>query len=221
MERRISKLLVVPFLLLPLAGRARAQEYRNDAAWYGGGVLFGDLNAGAAGGGTSVKPETGWNVGITGQHWASSGRVGFRVNGSYTNRPVDFPDRTRNIGITMADAGFVLRFLPATAGQTVAPYIGAGAGIVYYGFGAGPRIIFPEANAVYEGNDHVNFAAVGTFGFDIRTNLKWDGNPIGIRLEGQDHWVPKSPLEPISGGDFNAVHNFQVNLGVYSGFGIR
>ncbi|MBX6363876.1 MAG: hypothetical protein IRZ00_08415 [Gemmatimonadetes bacterium] len=220
MKRRILNLLLVPLLLLPLAGRARAQEYRNDATWYAGGVLFGDLNAGHLAT-TKVKPETGWNVGITGQHWASSGRVGFRVNGSYTNRPVDFPDRTRNIGVTMADAGFVLRFLPATEGRSVAPYVGVGAGIVYYGFGAGPRMVFPEAGAVYEGDDHVNFAVAGSFGFDIRTNLKWDGNPVGFRLEAQDHWVPKSPLDPINGGDFNAVHNVQINLGVYSGFGIR
>lgn len=219
MEPRIGTILLLPLLLLILLAAAlNAQEYRGDAAWNVGGVHFGTMNSGAGTSTTTLAPSSGWIVGLQATQWWGSGHVGGRLNGAFTSRPFPLPGSRRNVAVSMADADLVLRFLPAAATRTVSPYVALGGGFVYYGLGAGPQLAPDGAGATYDGKDHVQAAAVGSFGFDVLTHMRWGDNPVGFRLEGTDH-MTKSPFKPVAGGDFSAVHNVRVSLGVFSGIG--
>ncbi len=206
-------------MLLAAALPAGAQTYSSSASYNAGAIFFGKWNKASSAGTIALSPAAGWVVGLQAEKWLGSGQLGLRFEGAYTHRPLELPEgRDRNLAIGLGDAGLVLRLLPVAATPTVTPYLSAAAGFIYYGLGAGSELLFPTANARYEGGNHLEPAAVGAFGFDIPTSLRWDGDPVGIRLEGSDV-VARSPLRPISGASFGPVHNFRVVLGVYAGVG--
>ncbi len=204
--------------LVVMAAPAAAQDYSSTVDYYGGAIFFGKWN-GSGSGTFAMQPSAGWVVGLQAEKWLGSGQLGLRFNTAYTKRPLSLPEgRDRNLAIGLGDVGLVLHLLPVSSGPTVAPYLSVGGGFVYYGLGAGEPILFPTANAKYEGGGHLEPAAAGAFGIDIPTGLRWDEDVVGVRLEVGDH-VTRSPLKPITGSDFSPVHNVRVLLGIFAGVG--
>lgn len=213
-------------VLLCAATPALAQDHRHAAGFNAGGIYFTPFNPSPTGleGGSAadLALDPSWTVGLQAERWWGSGRVGGRINGALGQSPFSAPDRpTRDIGYWLADAALLLRFLPAEPGRSVAPFISAGAGVVKYRLGSGEPVQFPGAGAVFHGDDRVLFAVTGGLGFDIRTPLSWDGEPIFVRLEGTDHVALESPFrEPDTGDRYGVVHNARVTLGLFTGFGL-
>jgi hypothetical protein len=208
---------IVALAAAPAAASAQ-QDYRFGAGYNAGAAWFTSLNSGA-GAADDIELDLGWLIGLQFEQWLGSGRVGVRLNGALTERPLQIPAGARDVGVWMLDADLMLRFAGADSTRKVNPFLSAGAGVVRYGLGRGDFVNFPEANAAYSGNDKPRFAAVGGLGIDFMTGWRWDGNPVGIRVEGVDHFVLKSPFEPLGGGDFSAIHNVRLVIGLFSGFG--
>jgi hypothetical protein len=203
---------------------AWGQAYRFGAAWNAGGAWFSPLNGGAAGAAGAVAQDLtfdpGWIAGLQFEQWFGSGRIGWRVNGAISERPLVSPGGKRDIGLWLADADVLLRLLPAAPERTVNVFLSAGAGFVDYKLGSGGAVVWESAGASYDGNEKARFAAAGGLGIDVLTGLRWDGEPIGIRFEVVDHVVLKSPFASLSGSDFDPIHNVRFVIGAFTGFGM-
>lgn len=198
---------------------AAAQDYGWAAGYNAGGVLFTPLNEN--GGGFEIKPATGWIVGLQFERWLGSGRIGLRVNGAITERPLELPAGVDpDIAIWMADADVLLRLLSADPGRSFNMFLSLGGGAVRYKLGDGDFLNFEGANASYPGNDRPRWSVNGGLGFDILTGWRWDDGPVGIRVEAVDHVALDSPFSPIAGDDFSPIHNLRVVIGAFTGFGV-
>jgi hypothetical protein len=205
---------------LSAATPAAAQDYRFGAGWNVGGAWFSPLNTGASGQADDLKLDPGWIVGLQFEEWLGSGRLGLRANGALSERPLTTPDDKRDIGFWLLDADVMVRFLPADADRRVNLFLSAGAGLARYALGRGGSVVWQSAEASYDGNPKIKFAAAGGLGIDVLTSLRWDDEPIGIRFEVVDHVVLKSPFAPLSGGDFDPIHNVRFVIGAFTGFGL-
>lgn len=223
MVRLSDRVLTGPGLALALAiaaSPATAQDYRFAAGWNAGGAWFSSLNAGGVGAADDLSFEPGWIAGLQFEQYFGSGRIGLRANGALTERPLETPGEKKDIGMWMVDADMLLRLLPATADRTVNVFLSVGAGLVKYKLGGPGSVVWESANASFDGEDGAQFAVAGGLGFDILTSLRWDGEPIGIRIEAVDHFVLESPFAPLDGGDFDPVHNVRLVIGAFTGFGV-
>lgn len=207
------------------ADDAAAQDYRYAASYNAGAIWFSPLNPSAPSvEGTApgdIELGLGWVIGLQAEKWFGSGRVGARLNGALTERPLTLPGRPdRDIGVWLLDADLLLRLAPATPNRMVSPFISAGVGVIRYKLGEGSLQSYPDAGAVYDGNDDPRLMGTAGLGFDILTALEWDRQPVGFRLEVVDHVAIDSPFHEIGGDRFGLVHNVRVVLGVFSGFGV-
>ena len=213
-------------LAIALPTAVAGQDHRNAAGFNAGGVYFTQLNPspGSIDGGAArdLTLDPSWVIGLQFEQWYGSGRIGARLNGALTQSGLEVPGRSpRDIGFWLADAAVLLRLLPAESGRGVAPFVSAGAGLVKYKLGDGDVLQYTPSAAVFDGDDRPRFAVTGGLGFDIRTGMNWDGEPIYVRLEGTDHVALNSPLRELAGGDrYGLVHNVRVTLGVFTGFGV-
>jgi hypothetical protein len=205
--------------LLAAASPAAAQDYEWAAGYNAGGVWFSAMNEGA-GTGSELALDPGWIMGLQFERWLGSGRLGVRVNGALTERPLPLQGSTPDIGVWMADVDLLLRLLSPEPERTFNVFLSAGGGGVRYKLGSGDFLNLNEANASYPGNDKARWAATGGLGADFLTSWRWDEQPIGVRFEVVDHVTFKSPFTPISGGDFSAIHNVRFVIGLFSGFGV-
>ncbi len=218
----VSTALLLAVAALAAANPAAAQDYRFGAGWYVGGAWFSPLNGGATGTADDLKFDPGWMAGLQFEEWlGTTGRLGIRVNGAVSQRPLSTPDGKRDIGLWLLDADFLIRFLPADADRLVNVFFSGGAGLARYSLGRGSSVVWESADASYDGNPSVQLAAAGGFGVDALTPLTWDDEPIGVRFELVDHVVFNSPFDPISGGGFDPIHNIRFVIGVFTGFGLR
>ncbi len=187
---------------------ALAQDHNLTGGYGGGGISFGALNPGA--GGTELTMDAGWLVTVFGEHWMGARRVGVRVHGGFTQRPLQVPEQTRDIATWMVDGTLLLRPLPAIEGRTVAPFLSLGGGIISYGLGTGGEIAYPDANAVYGGDDEVQPTVVGGVGIDVLPRgVSLFGTPLGLRLEVADHVTLRSPFRDLEGGTLGPIHNIR------------
>jgi hypothetical protein len=216
--------LILAVLLAAGGTDLAAQDYRFGAAYYAGGVYFTPLNpsAGSFEGASAhdIKLDPGWLVGLQFEQWFGGGRIGARLNGAFTERPIDLPGDNRQIGVWLADADLMLRIISPGPRNIVAPYISVGAGVVRYKLGRGNVLAYPPANAIYTGDDDPRWAGAAALGFDILTSWMWDDAPIGIRVEIADHVTLDSPFSEANGDNFASIHNVRVVLGLFSGFGV-
>jgi hypothetical protein len=204
--------------LAAAAAPAAAQDYGWAAGYNAGGVWFSPLNEG--GSGSELKLDAGWIMGLQVERWLGSGRVGLRVNGALTERPLPLAGRSPDIGIWMADAGVLLRLMPATPERAFNMFLSASGGAVRYKLGNGNFVNLDAADASYPGDDDPRWAVAAGLGADFITAWQWDNQPIGLRFEVVDHVAVKSPFNQISGGDFSPIHNVRFVIGVFSGFGV-
>lgn len=223
MVRGMDRVLTGTGLTLALAFMAAptaAQDYRFAAGWNAGGAWFSSFNAGAGGGADDLSFDPGWIAGLQFEQYFGGGRIGLRANGALSERPLEVPGDKRDIGLWMVDADILLRLLPATSDRTVNAFLSAGAGLVKYNLGGPGIVLWESAGASFDGDDGAQFAVTGGFGIDIVTSLRWDGAPIGIRIEAVDHFLLDSPFAPLDGGDFDPVHNVRFVIGAFTGFGV-
>ena len=206
------------------ATTAEAQDYRFAAAYNAGAAYFTPFNGGASGPDGSLASEisldAGWIVGLQFEQWLGSGRTGWRINGALTERPVALPGGSRDVGLWFADFDLLLRLFPATPDRRVNAALSLGAGMVRYKLGDGDPLFFESANASYAGDDDVRFVGAGGLSVDVLTSWLWDGDPVGIRIEIMDHVALDSPFKPISGSDFDPIHNVRLVIGAFAGWGI-
>lgn len=214
-----SSLAAVLLLAIAIPDNVAAQDYRFGAHWNVGGSYFTPMNAN--GNGSDIKLDPGWIAGVQFEQWLAGGRFGWRLNGALTERPIDLPADSRDIGVWLADFDLMARLLPAEPDRTFNIFVSAGAGLIQYRLGDGEFLDFIPADAAYDGDDSARFTAVGGIGFDYITTWSWDGDPIGIRFEAVDHVALKSPFDPLSGGgDFSPIHNLRFVIGAFTGFGL-
>jgi len=216
MRNVICTLAAAATLALNANGTA-AQDYRFAAAWNVGGTYFTPLNSGGSST-TDIKLDPGWIVGLQFEQWLGTGRFGWRVNGALTQRPLSLPGPSRDIGLWFADFDFLARLLPAEPDRTFNMFVSAGAGAIQYRLGDGEFLSFVNADAAYNGDDAPRFVVAGGLGADFLTALRWDGDPIGVRVEVVDHVAISSPFEPLSGGDFSPIHNVRLVIGAFTGW---
>jgi len=210
--------LVLALAVTAAAGDAAAQDYEWAASWNAGGTYFTALNTDS--GAEDLTFDPGWIMGLQFERWLGGGRIGLRANGAITERPLELDGDSRGIGIWMLDADVLLRLMPARPERTVQAYLLAGVGAVRYKLGRGDFLNIDDSNATYPGDDDARLAAVGGFGIDFLTGWRWDGDPVGIRVEVADHLVFESPFAPIAGDDFGPIHNVRLVIGAFTGFGL-
>ncbi|MGH7500912.1 MAG: hypothetical protein ACREL7_04060 [Longimicrobiales bacterium] len=197
----------------------QAQDYRFAASYNAGAAWFSPLNSGA-GARSDVAFDIGWIMGLQFEQWLGSGRTGWRINGALTERPIGLPGGDRDVGMWFADFDLLLRLLPASPDRRVNATLSLGAGLVRYKLGDGDPLFMTAANASYDGDDGPLFAPTGGLSIDVLTGWRWDGDPVGLRLEVVDHVALDSPFQPIGGGDFSPVHNVRFVLGAFTGWGL-
>lgn len=207
-------------LALATSPAAAQQDYSWAAGFHAGGVYFTAMNEG--GGAALLEMEPGWIVGAQAERWfgVTRGHVGLRVNGGVTQRPLEMSGTTRDIGVWMVDAEFLLRMLPASPNGRFNIFLSAGGGLVNYRLGEGEALEFGDANAFYAGSETPRWAVAGGLGFDVITGSWWDSQPVGLRVEAVNHMVFDSPFAPIDGDSFAPIHNVRLVLGLFSGFGV-
>lgn len=179
---------------LTVATPATAQEHAVAAGYGAGFIQPGAFNPGVAG--TDLSMDAGWVITIFGEGWhIADGRVGARLNGAFTRRPLQLGEESRDIAMLAADASIVGRLLPATPDNTMAPFVSVGGGIVRYGLGRGVPLQFPESGVVYPGESEIRWALVGGAGVDIMpAGFRISDTPLGIRIEVANHMVLRSPI---------------------------
>jgi hypothetical protein len=208
----LRRALLLASLLLPAASAALAQDH-DTAAGYGAGFLSpGRLNPGA--GGTDLALDAGWVLTAFGETWhAAGGRVGARLNGAFTQRPLQVAGESRDISTWMADASLLLRLLPPREGRVVAPFVSGGAGIIHYGLGRGVPSPFPDEGVLYPGDAERQVTLVGGAGLDVVPGgFRAFGTPLGVRLEVADHVALRSPFRTLDGGRLGPIHNLRFGV---------
>ncbi|HSJ24312.1 MAG TPA: hypothetical protein VK929_06585 [Longimicrobiales bacterium] len=198
--------------LLLMAAPAAGQDH-NNAAGYGAGFLLpGAFNPGASG--SELAMDAGWVATAFGEAWhVAGGRLGARLNGMFSQRPLQVGEENRDINTFAADASIIARLLSPTPGNAFAPFVSAGGGIVRYGLGRGMELDFPEAGVTYPGDDEIQWALVGGAGFDILpAGFRVGGNPLGIRVEVADHVVLRSPFRGTDGERLGPIHNIRAGI---------
>jgi hypothetical protein len=218
---RIGSYMIKPQRILGVLGivaalaatPALAQDFDGSVGYGGGGIWFSDFNAGSPG--IPLALEAGWVAAGHIEHWIDRGRFGGRVNGAFSRRPLDTAGESRGIHTWIVGGDLLLRLFSASPGRSVAPFIGAGAGMVSYGLGSGGAVILSPEQARYPGDTDRQFSVSGAFGIDVLPSFTILGTPSGIRIEVIDHVALKSPFTPIdSGAAFDPVHNVRVSIGL-------
>lgn len=206
----LRRALLVSAAILGMAVSPALTQDHNTVSGFGAGLVsFGALNPGA--GGAELALDAGPVVTIFGEGWMYGGRVGMRLNGAFTQRPLQFGEETRDLATWMADVSLALRPLPAAEGRPVLPFVSAGVGAINYGFNQGPRRDFPDSNAFYPGDNERQLTVVGGAGLDIIPGrVELFGTPLGLRLEVADHVALRSPLRGQEDERLGPVHNIRV-----------
>jgi hypothetical protein len=198
-------------LLAMAAAPVLAQDHSTAAGYGGGFVNFGALNPDA--GAEELLMDAGWIMTAFGETWhVAGGRMGARLNGAWTQRPLDLGgDDIRDINTWMLDASLLLRLLPPRPGGGVAPFLRAGGGLIHYGLGTGPPQFYTEQGVVYSGDDQMQWTAVFGGGIDIVPGgLRIGGTPLGLRVEVADHVVFRSPFRGIDDdARLGPIHNLR------------
>lgn len=200
-------------LVVLLAGSASAQEHSGAVGYGAGGVWFSPFNRGA--GGSTLDLGPGWVLSGHLDQWLGGGRLGGRLGGTYSQRPLDGAGERRDINVWTATASAMLRVLPPRPGGRWSPFVAAGAGLVSYGLGRGIPVVVPEAATVYPGGGERQLAGVVGVGLDLFPRLAWHEVPLGVRVELADHMTRESPFERLGGGAYGPVHNVTLTVGIH------
>jgi len=208
--------LVAGLLLAP--SDAEAQRYGTfGAGWAAGASYVTDVNPDASADAFAVTPETGFVMGLYVDSWlGSTHRVGLRTQASYQQPRFDWEDGRRSIDAGSADLSLLIRPISPDDGN-VLPYLAGGAGIIWYDLGTGGTTVFPDAEAMHDGDSRILPTGVIAVGVDVPIDMRWNRLPVSLRLEAADHITINSPLKRTADGErHGAVHHFRFTVGLYS-----
>jgi hypothetical protein len=202
---------VVASLVLA-ASPSLAQDHTTAAGYGIGFIRPGALNPGAPG--AELALDAGWVATAFGETWhVADGRMGARLNGAFTQRPLQVGEEARDINTWMLDASVIVRLLPPAEENVVNPFLSAGGGLVRYGLGRGAQLFLPEAGVTYAGDDEVQWALVGGAGLDITPpGFRLGAAPLGIRLEVANHVVLRSPFRGADDERLGPIHNIRAGI---------
>ncbi|MBW3553647.1 MAG: SPOR domain-containing protein [Gemmatimonadetes bacterium] len=184
-------------LIALLAVPAAAQSHRAALGLGGGWSQPGDITPGLA---SSTTLEPGWVAGLQLETWPGSGRVGFRLGGSFMERSLQEDPASRYAGLT-ADLSLLLRILPAGRGRWVAPYLAVGGGATGYASLEGSA----PFGSVYGDDPVVRALAIAGGGFDLLPS-----GVIGLRVEAVDRIMLPSIGEGPEAEGLPAVHGPEI-----------
>lgn len=191
----LSATLAVLFLATPAAG----QTHKVAISLFGGGATYSNM---ASGSGAHISMEKGWLTGA--QVEVPFGRLGLRLNGSYTDRPL-VVDSPVDLNVFTMDLDVMLRVLPPARGRLFEPYVAVGAGAAMYKLGPSAA----NTGVQISGGGSVQRPTVmGALGTDIGSG------PVAFRLELSDILDLHSPLLNASGSAYGPVHHMAVSAGV-------
>jgi hypothetical protein len=202
-----------------LAAPVAAQDH-NVAAGYGAGYLQpGAFNPGVSG--TELSMDGGVVGTVFGEVWhVAGGRLGARLNAALTRLPLPIGEETRDLSTFAVDASIIARLLAPVPGNTVAPFVSIGGGIVNYGLGRGSLLEFPDAGVFYPGENNIQWAVVGGAGVDILpAGFQLGDTSLGIRLEVANHMVLRSPFRGLDNERLGPIHNLRAGISLI-GFGV-
>jgi hypothetical protein len=202
---RAIRIVLAAGLLLAAAAPAGAQDHDGTIGYGGGGIWFGDLDPAG-----QVVLGAGWLADAHIERWYGR-RIGVRLHGAFTQRPLQMPESAPTINTWMADGALLLYLLPSRPGRAVAPFVSAGGGVVAYGLGRGSPLQVGE-DLVYRGDEDRQPSALAGFGLDLFPDWNWFDTRVGVRLEAADHVVLRSPFRSAAGETFGPVHNVRVTL---------
>jgi len=216
MQQRLRNLVVAIAVLtagaLLAPAESSAQESIISAGIGGGMVWFGDLNQPTEEL-TPVGLGDGWIVtGKVEQRW---GVIGARGSIGYTRQPIQGVGDAPGVDAWTGDVGLVIHPL-ARAGEElgVSPFGTAGIGFARYGFGRGEPVLFPEAGAMYPGDDQARLAWTAGGGIDFPLPLPAAMPPTALRIEFQQQTVPRSHFTALDGERHGSVHNRRITIGL-------
>ncbi|MEJ2215339.1 MAG: SPOR domain-containing protein [Gemmatimonadota bacterium] len=194
-RRTLSATLAVLFLATPAA----AQTHKVAVSLFGGGTTYTNM---ASGSGGSISLQNGWLTGA--QVEVPFGRLGIRLNGSYTDRPLSV-DSAVNLNVFTMDLDVMLRVLPPTPGRLFDPYVALGAGAAMYKLGPSASTTGVQISGGGSVQRPTVMAALGT---DIGSG------PVAFRVEMSDILDLHSPLLNASGSAYGPVHHIAASAGV-------
>ncbi|MGD2070948.1 MAG: hypothetical protein PVI57_19920 [Gemmatimonadota bacterium] len=199
---------------------AQAQSYAGSVGWSVGAVTTTALNDGAEAE-LQLEPGLAPSLALYADRWWGRGLVGTRVQFSGATQEMDWQQGPRDIAVYTADLSLLLRLGAPSPGRSLLPYVGAGIGGVWWLLGNGATTTFPDAGAAYSGEESFKLAVVGSAGIDFVTPLRWDTDPVVVRLEARDAVQLRSPLEPLGtdAEDFGMIHNIRLSIGFHTGIG--
>lgn len=208
----------VAFAGMPEA--AEAQTHRSAFGLNGGGSWFSEMNRGADAADLTLQP--GWIAGAQLERWFGNARIGLRLNGNFTDRPLRLSNgETETFGSMntwFGDLDLMARILSPRPDRTFAPFVSLGFGLVHYD---PPRanVEVEEANAIFRGDFQTQLAGVVGLGTDIFPGWQVGAMPLMFRLEAANHFTPESAWRNLETNErFGEVHNVRLTAGLHAMF---
>lgn len=194
-RRTLSAAIAVLISVTPAA----AQSHKVAVSLFGGGATFSNM---ASGSGSIIRMQNGWLTGA--QAEVPFGRLGLRLNGSYTDRPL-MVDSPVDLSVFTIDLDLMMRLLPPRPDRLLSPYVALGGGAVLYKLG-------PSATStgvqVSGGGSVQRPTIMGALGLDIGSG------PVAFRVELSDVLELHSPLLDASGSAYGPVQHVAASAGV-------
>jgi cell division septation protein DedD len=200
--RRTLRGFIAPAIWMALAALpVEAQSYRTAVGVMGGWSTSGDLTPGL---GFETVLEDGWTAGAQLELWPWTGRMGFRLSGTFASRGLE--GTSRSFTVDAADLGLMVRLLRADRDRVIAPFVAVGAGGIRYRAETHQP---PLGDGEFGDDPVLRLTVVPSLGVDLFTR-----SIVGLRLEVVDQVVfPGVGTSPLTEGLLR-VHNPGVRAGV-------
>ncbi|HKJ93662.1 MAG TPA: SPOR domain-containing protein [Longimicrobiales bacterium] len=202
------RILSVTLAVLIHAAPAAAQTNKVGISLFGGSATYSNM---ATGSGSIVRMTDGWLGGM--QLEVPFGRLGLRLNGTYTDRSI-MNSTPVNLNVYTADLDLMLRLLKPKPGRMFAPYIALGGGGVLYNLGS-TTTTTTLGGETYGPDPVWRPTVMGALGFDIGPG------PVALRLEMSDILDLHSPLQDAGGSAYGPVQHVAVSAGLSFRIGSR
>lgn len=223
--------LLAAVLAAPAAAQQKSWGLGVHGAYFKSGTL-------AQGGNTQLQMDNDRAIGGHLEKWFGSGRMGLRLDASYTTTPwiLDFDEDANgtpsasaqsilssygDVGIWLADADLMLRILSPKIDRRFAPFLSLGGGFVRWDNNQSDTqgefdLRVPEADVQIYGYAQSEPAITGSIGTDFFLSRS-----VALRLEAKDYYNPNSPYIVLSNiGDSKSAggsrHHDATNQMVYT-----
>ena len=195
-------------LLGLMATPCHGQDYRGAVGITMGSVGFGQLNKGPAAAQSDLTLDRGWGSGLELERWTAAGRFGMRLRLPYVAAYFDRSGQVLTSGgvsVWMPEAGLLIRLLAPDPERRASPFISLGAGAVHYS---------PPFSATWV-DEHVRVRKGTEPSLSAGAGLDlWGSGRFAVRLEVADQVTLNSPLTPVAGDKFDAVHHLRFSASV-------